>query len=235
MKKNLILILIALTLSLGSHSVWAVSESTPASKAKSEILNRAAEIATQSAQLASGQYIGTIEKIGKQTISLKTDIDTRTIVVDSETKFVQSPRKAFLKITDLEAGDNIIALGSIDPNNVLTARVIIIKPTTASIPSQVTYGIIESMDQTKKIITLKNPRTSLISTIAVNRLTELKIGRAKNPIFSDLKTGSQMAATGAVDKNGLIQTNIILAIPPEATPSSQPTSTPSSKTSPVIK
>lgn len=166
------------------------SAATPSAKAQ-DLLDR---VATKVAQIANQQkrtYHGVVKSTGTNSYSLTTDEGDRTIVTNDATNFYRTKagKRSPSDFKGIKIGEDIAAIGTIDPNNKsMTAKQVIQK-----IKRTIFVGKVETVD--KSVVTVTGTKIDLADSnydskeIAVGKLIFI-LAHTKDPktgIYSSLK------------------------------------------------
>lgn len=206
-----------------------------------EIASRAAKIKQEiSRKLQNRVFVGFIKSKSETSLTLATTAGTRLVNLNDDTVYKGSsqPRKGAAKVSlkSLATDDYVIALGDIDENEVLTARVVIKSDASESKGRQSVFGqVVSSGDQTITIQDHDGKSTS----ISTSDETGYKLGKNTGS-FGDIKASKPLIAVGEISKSGALQARFIYILPYTAIlkpkiATSSASSTPSGKTSPSTK
>ena len=131
--KKIIFILLLLTFNFSLFtSVLAQSSTDSATQVPPELVQenikkRLEKVAGEAtAENQKRAWVGTLQDIANQTLTLKTKTDTRQASFDADTVFVESPGNKALKSTDLELESNLIVMGFTTGNHVLDAKRVVV-------------------------------------------------------------------------------------------------------------
>ncbi|MBI4099964.1 hypothetical protein HY440_03055 [Candidatus Microgenomates bacterium] len=180
--KNIIVIIVIIVITLIGHPAFA-ADSTPSAKAQDLLDRVATKVAQLSAQLQKA-YAGQIKSLGDTTIVITTESAERAIHTSDATSFfrVRANNRSEVNFAALKIGDDIAAIGTIDPaTSDLTARQIIAKIARTNLT-----GTIKAIDKT--IVTLPDDTKVDLDGASLKLLTaNRKIITAK---LADFKVGA---------------------------------------------
>ena len=202
------------------------SDSEASIKAKLEELKK--EIASKAAKLKQvvnkklkdKSYIGKVKHVSLTSLTLATKNGPKLVNINQDSEFNSNISGKKYSQKNISEEDYLATLGDVDETGVLTARKIILLPTSNKEPKIYLWGqIISSSD---KLVTLKDPKSKSI-TVSL-------------PNSSKVSTLDFVILTGSFGKNDIFEADFVYVIPqggiikPKkmATPSAQ-VSTPSSK------
>jgi hypothetical protein len=187
---------------------------------KEKVQEKLAEIKNREQKRA---YVGEISAITGSTITLETKRGTKNVLVNEETNIV-GPQRKTLKVTDLKVGDTIIAMGTVDPDGVMTAKRIVVVPKPPKAPPlrRAVFGRVKEIDKNKQILTvvhLKKEEVSFqVKASDKTRITKKLDGKMQKIDFSKIVIGDRLAAVGTWDEtNQILTAKIIHVIPGKAT------------------
>jgi len=151
---------------------------------KEKVLEKIQEIKDK---ITKKGYVGILREMTDSTLTLETLSGERMITVDSEAKIIGTNKKE-IKVKDLEIDQKLITMGTIDENNILVAKRIIVVPIpTKALPKKEVYvGRIYEIDtKTKTIKSNHLRRLNLLHIVKVDKETKFSSGT-----FADLKVGN---------------------------------------------
>lgn len=157
-------------------------------------------------------YVGVIEQITDQSLTLTNFRGKRRIRIIEATKIISANKKE-IKDKDLAVEDKIIAMGTMADNEILEAKRIIVipKPQIALTKRLVFYGKISEIDLKKSIL-------SLTATRDLDRTLELKIDKTTNFVSqADLKKSLKLKDLQAEQKVIAIYSEIPAGNQPDRT------------------
>lgn len=203
------------------RTVYA-ADSTPSANIKTKLEELKKEIASKAAKLKQEinrklkdkAYVGSI-KLGSETsLTLAAFSGPKIVSINQDTVF-ESKLKSKKKVSQesLSNEDYVAALGDIDETGVLTARKIILLPTTNSQLKTYLWGQIISISD--KLITLKDKSFKNVA--------------ASLPLNSQVKLNDFVILTGSVDKNDIFDADFVYAIPQGGILKPKKVATPSAK------
>lgn len=190
MKKIIIVFIFFITV---VRPVFAV-ESTPSAKAQDLLDRVATKVAEISAKLQKS-YAGRVKSLGTATLTLTVGDANRSVITNDATSFfrIRAGNKTEINFGALKTGDDLAAIGTIDPQTGdLSARQII-----AKIKREVVTGKITAVD--KAVVTLDtNQKLDLDGTILKQAsLSGLSAGRQEklaSAKLADFKEGTTVFA-----------------------------------------
>lgn len=162
------------------------------------IKDRIKKIATQSSTLSQKRklaFIGTIEKIANDTITIKTEYDINLASVSATTTFARLPGGSESKFSDVSIGDFAVAMGFINGSDVLqTKRILLYEKAPESTKKTSAAGLIKLIDKKEQAITLLSDGEEISVTLTKNTDISLQTGIEKTGIsLDDLQVGQYSA------------------------------------------
>lgn len=176
---------------------------------KRDIASKAAEIKNEvTKKVQDKAIVGKILKIEDTKMVIQGLNSNKIISFDEFTEVIGSNDKK-IKITTLEADDNIAALGDFDDKNNLAAKRIIYQAASATVSGELVWGQIQkSQGQT---IVVKD-KSGLPQTILTNTQTVFALGNNEATI-ADSKVEKFMVARGTRLKDGSLRARFVYFIP----------------------
>ncbi len=158
---------------------------------------------------------GDITAISGNNITVKTDDgQTWSVATSANTRFRK--QRDLIKISDLQVGDMIAAIGDKDPKAKTIGAVFVMvidkqrfEQMRADFGKTWTAGIVQSINGTNIIV--KRP-DNVTQTVAVDENTEFR-RRREDIILPDIKPGDHITARGAI-KNGAFLATAVTVVPP---------------------
>lgn len=246
--KKPLAILIACTLSLLLGYTQSKAQENSASKSSEldeleitqNIKERIKKIATQSSTLSQKRkiaFIGSIEKIANETITIKTQDAINLASVSASTTYVRMPAGAESSLSDVSIGDFAVAMGFIAESEVLQTKRILLYDKTPESPKKTSVaGLVKLVDNIEQAITLITEDEEITITFTKKTLFNLQRGLEKETLKADQLEKGQLITiiyTPAVDEYSthkalsILATTKILQLPSAtdeiASPSGQPT------------
>jgi hypothetical protein len=153
-------------------------------------------------------YAGILMEMTDSTLALETLTGERLITVDKEAKIIGANKKE-VKLKDLEIDQRLICMGSLDENNILVAKRIVVVPKPAKTPpkKEAFFGRITGIDQKAKTISLVQPKktSQKFQLKIVNKVTLFNSGT-----LADLKVGDLLVAVSSQEKEGEVPTALLI-------------------------
>ncbi len=115
----------------------------------------------QVAQKATA-YIGTIDRVTSETLTLNTLSGNKIIQIKSTTTFVDSQSQKTLKSTDLEIGNFAIVMGYLTEGSLDTRRIVISKTSLYPKPVNVIAGTFKSLEKSTLRMMLRTGKELLL-------------------------------------------------------------------------
>lgn len=182
MTKNIIFITLITFIIFVPVPVAAV-DSTPSAKAQ-DLLDRVATKVAQLSEKLQKSYHGRIKALGASSIVLVVGDSEKTVTTNDATSFfrIRAGNKTEVNFSALKIGDDVAAIGTIDPTTSdLTARQIIAKIKRTNL-----VGTITAVD--KNLLTVDSIKIDL-SDAATLKVIDVN-GKTVNAKTSDFKVGS---------------------------------------------
>lgn len=210
LRKNVKFILIGLLFLYPiPHILYPTSaaESTPSADVQSklkalqiEIASKAAKLKTEiSKKLQNKAYIGTVKSKTASTITLASRSATKLININQDTVYGSSTTKKII----IKDEDSIAALGDVDENGVLTARKIVILPSSSiRLPTSILWGQVISVSDE-------------LATIQDKSLKNVAVSLTK---ISSPKPGQYVILVGQKGKNDILAADFLYVIPGKEAP-----------------
>lgn len=151
---------------------------------KEKVLEKIQEIKDK---ITKKGYVGILREMTDSTLTLETLAGERMVTVDNEATIIGTSKKA-IKVKELEIDQKLIAMGTIDDNNILVAkRIIVVSTPTQATPKKEAYvGRIYEIDTKTKTIKLNHLRKlNLLHIVKVDKETKFSLGS-----FTDLKVNN---------------------------------------------
>lgn len=237
MKKVLVFCSIIFVLSITYHLEPGTSFAQTASPSgsliqkldelKKDIASKAAEIKNEiNKKVQDKAIIGTILKVEDNKMTVQALNSVKTVIFDEFTEVIGLGNKK-IKVTTLEAGDNVASLGDFDDKNNLAAKRIVFLQNYATSSGELVWGQIQkSQGQT---INVKD-KAGNIEIITTSSQTFFVLGNQEATI-ADAKPEKFMIARGTRLKDGSLRARFVYFIPSAGfVKPSVKTSTPSSDT-----
>lgn len=176
---------------------------------KRNIASKAAEIKSEvNKKVQNKAVIGEILRIDDSQMQIQDLASVKTINFNEFTEIIGTNNKK-IKITTLEAGDNVATLGDFDDKNNMAAKRIIYLQNYATSSGELVWGQIQKSQG--QAILFKN-KTGESQTITTNSQTVFQLGN-NDASISDAMAGQFMAARGVKQKDGSLRARFIYLIP----------------------
>jgi hypothetical protein len=203
------------------------------------IKDRIKKIATQSSSLTQKRkiaFIGSIEKIANETITIKTQDDINLASVSATTTYVRMPGGSESKLSDVSIGDFAVAMGFINGSEVLQTKRILLYDKAPESPKKTSVaGLVKLVDNVEQAITLIADRQDFTISFTKKTLFNLQRGLEKETLKAEQLEDGQLVTiiyVPAVDEYSthkalsVLATTTILELPTTteiASPSGKPT------------
>lgn len=207
-----------LPLILNTFPITLVSaaESTPSAETKSKLKALQEQIASQASKIKlditrkmqNRAFNGFIKSKSPTSLTLATKSGSKIINLNEYTNY-QSTGKLKTGLSNLTTDDFIIALGDVDNNEVLTAKVIIKTASPSAQQRKAIFGQVLSVNNEVVVITDKEKQKFTVKT---NSETTYKIGKEVGAL-SDIKAGKPIIVSGPTDNTGTIEARFIYIYP----------------------
>lgn len=246
--KKPLTILIALTLALLLGNTQSKAQENNATKSSEpseleitqNIKERIKKIATQSSTLSQKRkiaFIGSIEKIANETITIKTQDAINLASVSASTTYVRMPTGSESSLSDVSIGDFAVAMGFIADSDVLqTKRILLYDKTPESLKKTSVAGLVKLVDNIEQAITLITEGEEITITFTKKTLFNLQRGLEKEELKAEQLEDGQLITiiyTPAIDEYSthkalsVLATTTILQLPTTidevSSPSGRPT------------
>lgn len=205
-------------------------EATPSSEEKAkQILEAVRErIKERKKTLRRRAYVGFLKSIADTTLILESRQGIRQVYVSTEAAILRLNAKGRTKIKfeDLAIGEQTIAMGYLDENEVLDARRIIVKASPDKLTlRKAVYGIVQEVDLKEKTILVKRPHKDENWTIEITARTDFH----KDAALADIQPNDRLVAIGPLDdeKENYLYARKILVLPQTPAVKLSPTESPS--------
>lgn len=117
-------------------------------------------------------WLGSIESISGQTITISSSGINRLVATSTETSITQD--KTFLNLEDLIIGSTMVAVGIVDSTDILTASQVIISKSTPQPSNKVSVlATIESVDLKSNNLTITPSNKSQDMLLSISKNTQL--------------------------------------------------------------
>lgn len=208
---------------------------------KEKVQERIEQISQQAKTKA---FFGTLKEINTTTLIIEGPKGERRIKTDESTQFV-NPSKKTLKLTDLEIGNFIIAMGFWKENGTLEGKRVVVLPQEPKKPApRIAFmGKITDISKDEKILSVTEIKKDGITyEVKVNDktmlLTKQTDGKINKVSFESLALGDRLVIIGLKEKeNNAVTAKIIHVIPLSSastpTPTIKLTPTPTQKLTPT--
>lgn len=186
MKQICLIFLICLI--LGASPAWAV-DSTPSAKAQ-DLLDRVATKVAQLSQKLQKAYIGKIKSLGTTTFVITSPDGDHAITTNDATSFfrIRAGNKTEVNFSALKIGDEVSAIGTIDPaTSDLTARQII-----AKIERRVVAGTIQEINGQIYTVLLFDGSTAQLDFTDTGTFKKIVSGKILAAKQADFTVGFQI-------------------------------------------
>lgn len=215
MKKNLTLIAFFAFITIIAHPVFA-AESSPSAATKSKLQSLQEEISSRASRikqdigkkLQNRVFVGFIKTKSENSLTLATKEKTKMVNINEYTIYGNSGKtKTTLK--SLTSDDYIVALGDIDDNEVLTAKMVVKVASSSATERKALFGqVLSAADET---ITLqKNDGKN--TSISVDDNTSYQLGKSTGT-FSDIRAGKPVITVGETLKSGVLKARFVYIFP----------------------
>lgn len=165
------------------------SAKTPPQSKAQEILNRVADKVTEISNKMRRTYHGTVKSVSATSLTVSTKEGNRTISTNNATSFYRfrAGTRSEIELANIKAGDDISAMGTIDPQSEdMTAKQII-----AKIHRYNYVGLIDSLEKGVATVTLNDNsqvKIDLTDALVLKKVIEGKIATAKLTDFNESST-----------------------------------------------
>jgi len=248
MKKFTIFGIFTICFLLFAMSVKAVSPTPGATNAAvNDLRTKVKEIVQEKLEQAQkGQkmaFVGEITEISNLNLTLQTNQGSKQLNVATDAALIGRGGKK-IQMKDIKSGLFATAMGYLEENNILGVRRLVVSDKPKFSAKETAFGRVTDISKEENVLTIKNEKKNIIYTIEVNDKTVItkkvdsKIQKVKLEV---IETGDYLIAIGTPTENEhkLITAKIIHVIPglskPEATVTSMPSATPTTKVTPKIK
>lgn len=176
---------------------------------KKDIASKAAEIKTAVNKKVQNKAIfGRILTLGDTNMTIQTPASVKNVNFDEFTEVIGSGNKK-IKITTLEEGDDVAALGDFDDKSNLAGKRIVFLDKYATSSGELVWGQIQKT--TGGVITLKD-KSGAGRKITTNTDTTYLLGNNEASI-ADARAEKFMVAKGTVAKDNSLRAKFIYFIP----------------------
>ena len=164
-------------------------------------------------------YRGTISGIlsSSQSFTLSTNKGPKVVQTNEETKFFKSKFKNGVEagFASLKVGDQVVAVGQVDEEGLMTAKIVIIIPTKEQIKRRAVYGVVEQKvaSDSATVLTLRHPNNQKISQVVVTSETIITGKGLSSATVDNIQIGNRVVAVGTVDETGKITAKRLHIIP----------------------
>lgn len=153
-------------------------------------------------------YVGILKEMTDSTLTLETLSGEKLITVDKEAKIIGANKKD-IKLKDLEIDQKLICMGTLDENNILVAKRIVVVPLpTKPLPKKNAFiGRIFSIDLKTKVLSLINPKkaSQKFQVKVVDKITIFNPGS-----LADLKEGDLLIIVTSQEKENDTPTALLI-------------------------
>lgn len=221
---------------LATLPVLAIEETTPSSfsteKINEKIKERLEKTATESAQQSdneeeknqpeTGKYyawVGTLKKVEKSSLFIETMQGEKKAENNEETTILQTSEKGKrteVSLEELEEGNFIIAIGTLEGETIMAKRVISTPPLQNSSQKKLVFGKVAEIEEEK--ITLKNSEEN---TLSIGKDTSIRIKGVEKPKAGDIELEDKVYAVVVVEKEKITETKAIFVIPGKNNPENE--------------
>ncbi len=210
------------------------------------VKNQASGSATLAqSDLVKRAWVGTLEDISGNTLSVKTRGGSKQIEATSSSKILDDKRQS-LKLTNLEIGSHVIAMGYLNNQGVLDTRRLVVSPEPPKNPVQIYLLKISSIKNSTITATdiSDSNQTWQISLSKKTVTTTASAGNLTEIVLTDFQENDRIIVVGKIDPKTpsvidaarvhLLENRAIISQPETATGSAttSPTPRPSPKPSP---
>jgi len=237
MKKISIALIITSYLLLSPFAIFAQTPTnTPVPTTSQEIKDKVQERIDQIKEDAQKKaFWGTLKAINDTTLVLDGPRGEKRIKTDSTTKFINTAKRE-IKLSDLEIGNFIIAMGFWKENGTLEGkRILVLAQAPKPTPLRIAFmGMVTDIVKDENILSVtqikKDGLTYEVSVTSKTILTKKVDGSIKKVLFGAIATSDRLVVIGLKEKeNNAVTAKIIHVIPS----SSSQTPTPSIKLTPT--
>jgi hypothetical protein len=200
------------------------ADATPSSIVQSKLDELKKQIASKAAALKldvnkrmqNKAYVGIIKTKSTTSITVAAKSGSKIINTNQDTIYQgtaptnsKTKKAPAVNFGTLKEEDHIVALGDIDDTGVLTAKKIILLPTTTSELKTHLWGEVTSISGQNVTIKLKDSKSN---SILVSNSTNYKLG-IEDASLSDLKVNQIIIASGLINDNQILEADFIYIIP----------------------
>ncbi len=176
---------------------------------KTEIASKAAEFkAVVDKKVQNKAIIGSILTLDDTSMAIQTPTDVKNVNFDEFTEIIGAKNKK-IKITTLEEGDDVAALGDFDDKGNLAGKRIVYLEKYATSSGELVWG--QMQKAAGNTITIKN-KSGQSQNITVSGTTSYLLGNNEASI-SDAKVEQYLVAHGTKSSDGTIKAKFIYFIP----------------------
>lgn len=160
------------------------------------IKERIKKIATQSSTLSQKRkiaFIGSIEKIANETITIKTQNAINLASVSASTTYVRMPSGSESSLSDVSIGDFAVAMGFIAESDVLQTKRILLYDKTPESPKKTSVaGLVKLVDNIEQAITLATQDEEITISFTKKTLFNLQRGLEKEELKAEQLEDGQL-------------------------------------------
>lgn len=182
------------------------SQSTRSAELRKQLEEKVAPLKRQA-------YVGPVVQKTQDSLVVKTQNGNKTILTTEVTTFVNltGRLRQNADFTKIKVGDNLVAIGAVETDGTMTARVVLQVAKKSEITKRVIFGVVA--DISGRVLTVQNPRNRIEEDLTIVRTAKITIKGKKDGIFADIKEGDKIIAVGVVGSNDTITVNLMTIIP----------------------
>lgn len=155
-------------------------------------------------------WVGTLDSIANNTLTIETREGPKLASVSAETTFVRLPKRQTIEKEDLTIGAKTVVMGTVSDSRVLTAVRVLVDERTTTPPSRESYfGTIQGTDIEAKIVNL-SLATGEMLRVTLGKETQITRGEGAEFIegeTADLVEGARVVViveTAAADDSAVL-------------------------------
>ncbi|MBU3956819.1 hypothetical protein KKI19_00860 [Patescibacteria group bacterium] len=147
--------------------------------------------------------VGTLKSIANSTLTIETHGGNFQAKVAIDAIILNEDREE-IELDDLAIGNNLIAMGYFDNQNVLDAKRVVVTEEFQIPETESVFGLVTDISQEEKVLTIKHPKSATVYMVDVGtktKITKSVEGEVKEIKFSDIKENDRLVVIGEPEEN----------------------------------
>lgn len=180
---------------------------------KQKVEERIEKVLSTAEQGQKRALVGILKSIANSTLTIETQGGNFQAKVAIDAIILNEDREE-IELDDLAIGNNLIAMGYFDNQNVLDAKRVVITEEFQIPETESVFGLVTDISQEEKVLTIKHPKSATVYMVDVGtktKITKRVEGEVKEIKFSDIEENDRLVVIGKPEENEekIITANLI--------------------------